>query len=832
MRTLARLLFSLAALALLVWFVQINWASLPWSTTAGNTDQTRIAQARTSPAYLLQSERWLEFTLSGNNNLIRLLSNATLAPEEAGATGVIWKYALEYQLLGDNDQIIDSRVYHQRSRLTWYLDDEQKPFTSSFYLDPGLIPSGAGEILLNPDGAHKAKRLRVRLHGHDPLIKDTVLRVYERERVAEQKLDYMWHRLNNQQRTALARGSVYGPDLLREAERHSLMRQRWQPVGPNGVNGRDYLSRIMYSLQSYEGQALDEPVLPAGLLVESRLRGIVGLPSGPGEARLEFIPVQLPAQTDNTQAELEIRWFGPGLAKRSVHHLQLKGDRAIFEHPFEGGLLEITSTSPVVVRATHRQPEVDPDIRREITPPPGYLRAYQADPSDPVVFAVDHFENRPTPFRVTLRRKLAADAEPAAGGDPDWPHELVEYRFLDARGRVVGQGHLQGAELLSEYDRLLNDETASLVTDPISYFIAVPAKVRQVAFFAEPDMLLTAYTRPAGIPSFTRIPEDIDLTGDKFERLPAWFLVQALDAKQLLQANRIAVLSTQPRPPEDNADILAGRYDWEGYTPNGNWRGRHILNPREPGVTLSTDSYAGIYRVLPIRQSVSLAFRGPTSRLTLNPTLIYLRPTSTPFKLRLLLDGKTLIEKNLSGRRGQLTLPAISQGRHRVELQSDGAASWLINHAGPGDSGHYKRLAQRLDSQGLDFSYEKQSAEEETLSIHVQTPMAHQQRTRLRVRVSATNRSLGFLNDWTLTDRVFDIAPSREGPIPVLNTRAEAVSLGQRFFLPLGCDLPAGSYRVRIELERGPGGYLSLYRLTPGIKAKHVFNKERLDDES
>ena len=68
--------------------------------------------------------------------------------------------------------------------------------------------------------------------------------------------------------------------------------------------------------------------------------------------------------------------------------------------------------------------------------------------------------------------------------------------------------------------------------------------------------------------------------------------------------------------------------------------------------------------------------------------------------------------------------------------------------------------------------------------------------------------------------------PQDEIQVSVLNTRTATVDGGQRFFLPLGSDLPAGSYRIRIRPLHDVQGYLVLYRLSPGQQMVRAFLRE------
>jgi len=100
----------------------------------------------------------------------------------------------------------------------------------------------------------------------------------------------------------------------------------------------------------------------------------------------------------------------------------------------------------------------------------------------------------------------------------------------------------------------------------------------------------------------------------------------------------------------------------------------------------------------------------------------------------------------------------------------------------------------------------------------------------LRVRISGPRRHGIIGSDgWSLTDREFLVTPDNSQEIPVLNSRKEMVDKGQRIYIPLRSDLAAGDYRISVWLEGAEAqGYLSLYRLTPGLHERRQLFRERI----
>jgi len=85
---------------------------------------------------------------------------------------------------------------------------------------------------------------------------------------------------------------------------------------------------------------------------------------------------------------------------------------------------------------------------------------------------------------------------------------------------------------------------------------------------------------------------------------------------------------------------------------------------------------------------------------------------------------------------------------------------------------------------------------------------------------------IGPFKDITLYERQYNIRPAEGESIPVLMTSNQFLDKGQRFYFPLGSDLPEGQYKLNINLEKGPKGYMLLYRIVPGIFSKRILKKE------
>ncbi|MCB1814037.1 MAG: hypothetical protein KDK04_20310, partial [Candidatus Competibacteraceae bacterium] len=220
---------------------------------------------------------------------------------------------------------------------------------------------------------------------------------------------------------------------------------------------------------------------------------------------------------------------------------------------------------------------------------------------------------------------------------------------------------------------------------------------------------------------------------------------------------------------------------------------------------------------------------GPPAQPKLTPTLLYQRPQASPFAITLYLDGKKRLTTRLAGHRGQLRLPPIAPGQHTLRLQTGSPGQWLLNYTGAEPPAFTKRLSYRLDRQALQFKYRKQSAGDEVLSLRWHASTADQGRSQLRVSVQGPAAAgTGPFPHWTLRERRYHVAAGSGPPSMVLGTQDQWTDSGQTFFLPLGSDLAPGEYLIRLALQQGPPGYISVYRLQAGVFAERRLSVEQL----
>ena len=782
-----------------------------------------------------------------------MLSNATIPRAISLNRELQWLYALQYQVLDNNGNLLKEQIYHHRTAVTVYQESHtEEQVRTVFYIDPNKQPTDGRNIRINLNDVSEAATLRLRLHSADPDILDVAIRVYQRQTTDEYKLDYLWHRLNDTQKQALARGNIYQHDLLHEQERRNLLRENYVVTGPLGIAGKKYKPRDIYIHKDIEGEIIRSPVQSYGLFVDALYWITIPLVEQGGRIRLQFNEaLPLPGQNPiKLPATVKIKWYGRKSKEREEYTFIWNKDHNVFVHDFAGGLLEIKTIEEIGAMqaaddsATDDMPKAkvteqpttmrvftknDDNVQtpQEITPALVHLSTTLVQKDMPVEFAISHIRGQATPVRVNLRRLLEGGAKREERKE-EKKCDLT-YILLDAKERSKKTGTMPLTQPRSFYDRTKGQWWGQFeVSDTDSYYLSIPSKITTLRLTSLCAVLAVVYNRPPDMLRKTRIPEDYYYNPDKSQRQPAWFKLRPKNYEILSQQNRTPLIMIQRRPPrdEENVEILAGHYTWEDYRPLGKYRSRYLLTLRDSQLPIRDKALSAFYQPIPKNRAVILQFVNP--RRTIQPNLIYRRTHRKPAKIRIFADNKLHYDGYLTGNWGELKLPKLTAKTHTLRLQVRGKNQFFINHAKPknGQPIYIKRLVHRFNSKGLRFEYEKRSQDKELISARVYLPKGVQKRLQVQIKLSAVPKMTNAYSGWTFLKRHYDLRPADEGQIMVLNTRRDFVDAGRFFVIPLQNDLLPGQYQIELIPQQSLGAYLTLSKITAGLEEQRQFFQE------
>ncbi len=800
MRTLGRIILILLIVLPLAMLANQVWNSLRWNELAAVLGM-RLETAVPSTSYLPVDDNWLEFTLSGTGHALRIRTNGVVDAHADQPFDMEWWYAFEYRLLGADGQLLRQGEYHHRTRLTRFRNpDTGRLESKNIVLDPDVSPTDGRSMVVYFGTGQLPTRVQIRPTFKDPGLLSLMFRIYEQIPNPKHQVGYLWQRLAQGKKTRLAQGSVYGLDLLLEQEKQNLLRYDWKAIGPVGIEHEQYELTKLYIAQEFSGVTVEENQIPYGLYCDRIVRGMIPLPEGDWAITLEVLNID---EQDPAAQEMIIRWYGENITERWQARVPSGSGTSQLGKTFNSGQLEIVAPAPLVIRAWG----TSGDTRLELTPKPLHIRSYLVNSSGTLDIDIDHVAGQPTPFRVDIRARLESGKDSVS--------RTLAYEFLDDDGKVVRSGRLAAQLPISNYDRLAIIEPGFTVSEPVRYYFNLPENIAGLRFSSQHELLIATYTRPATMSRIVRVPEDYQAFGDDQKKQPAWFLLRPVAEEKLRREFRSTLIVVQRRPPEADSRLLDGDYDWQLYQPVGNWRARYLLIPRTENLPVRDQSLAAIYRELNGNQPQQVSFRSRPGHREINPDLLYLRGQATPLEVQLLLDNKPYSSIQIAGRQGELQLPPVAAGAKEVTIVAAEPVRWFINHTEPQTPAFLRRLAMQLTDGRLEFEYEKTSHDAEVLlgKLYIGPEM----RSQLHVNITGKiRRNQGPWQEWTFLNRLFDLRQENQTLIPVLGSGMEPLRGAQRFFLPLGADLPPGKYRINFVLDGAPEAYLTLYRLTPG----------------
>ncbi|MDD1622425.1 MAG: hypothetical protein LUQ11_13195 [Methylococcaceae bacterium] len=768
-----------------------------------------------SLVYTVKRGQWLTFPIPEEISRLRILSNAHIPRLPADPLVSNWKYGVRYQLLKKDNSLLREGVYLHRSNLPLATDTQGKSTFGEFYLQEALWPLSDRSAILAWDDLNEAAYLRIGFETEHPEIEEIAIRAYTPIKISPHRLASEWLRMDSQQQDNLASGSIYPASLLSEFEKQNLMKHQWHPIGPTGIEGRDFEAKTLYAIKNFEPQEQESMLVAAGLQADPEHPGILIIPETGGKL---FIDLKtLDGHRPENPVDLTIKGYGDTLTDRWQRRTTWQKTMKNVDLAVTGGLLEITASQPVVISASleHRQQVED------ITPKPLMVKTYRAQQD--ITFEILHFQQQPAVTRVDIR-KIFSQLPTAAPSS-------VAYEWLDGAQNVVKRGSLQILDSASVYDRLANNYL-DRIGDPISYYLTLPPDVTGLRLKAAgPNLLVNAYNQPANFVLTQRIPEDTSLSADRKSLQRSWFPLLATDDHVLFEKQQVTWVAAQPRPPLDDENLLLGLYASRHFIPEGTHETRTILAAVEDTPTRD-EMLPNLYCRLPVGVEASLDIKGATDLQTVAPELIFLRNSAAPFAFELDIDHQKILAASSMGRQGTIRLPNLTTGRHRIRLAAPKDGEWLMNYLKGCNSLRYlNRRIFKLNRSGLTFILEHQAGKDENFSGRFFVAAGTHERSDIEISVEGigVNRALTpeLPINWTFTRRNYSIRADNKTKQIVLYSQ-EQLTEGENFLIPLNSNLPPGNYQVKINLKNGPEGFVGLSRLDPGLHEQHKLNQENV----
>lgn len=753
-----------------------------------------LSQAKSSLVYVLDTDTWTDFPLLPNTKLLKILSNVSLNPRILNQDkNLPIHYRLQYQVVDANGQVLLDKDYYHRSRLS---------LGSSVYLFYLLENEYVtqGRFLLINFSKFTPKQLlgatlRLRYQSNQVEAENVVARVYSQESADHTKLYYLWQRLSERQRTILANKTLYPADLLYDEEKQNLLRHYWAVLGPAGIFEQDYFSRHLYQMQMNTQEAALEDTattpLREGLYVDTNHHITINL--------AQAQTLQLQRHADSAENHLYIKHY----SREGVHAEQ--STQAQVETHFEAGLLDIHSQYSSQLKVLTPS-EDNPDEMLDVTPELPKSKTFLINTDQTLTYQISHNskQKQATPIRFVAR--LLLDKNQAAPTNCQ-----LSYQLQDKNQKTIDQHRITLSTRLSLYDRTLGAlwETHSLSEVQRYYLVAMP-QTHSLVFTSTCPTLVSVYNRPARL---GQLHIHNSQTPDNQQTIPNWFRLNPDNATDLYLQQRQIMIHVQTPPPTMNR--TDDNKKWQTLTPLKAPPARYLLSRREDSeASIEAPSLGVYYRKFRANKTYNVHFSG--TQALLKPQLVFKRGQKKVQTLQMWVDGQLYFKQEVYTYQGQLSLPQLSAGKHRIQFKLKGDGDFYINQIRPvnGAETYLKRLVHPLSAKGLRFAYHKPDDNAVLLSARLYLPYPQKEAFRLKVSIQAHkgNNKTRVYEGWTFTQREHLFLPDNsKSPSITLNNQRTRLDGGQLFVIPLQQDLSAGDYSITIQPHQGHhGAYLSL----------------------
>lgn len=783
-----------------------------------------LEEAVPSQVYFLHTNRWLEFDIPIDVPLVRLISNASVAPESQTLPGTRWPYAIEYQLLGRHGQMIAEGIYHFIGEQLAFLDKQSgKPVEVNFYLERQFRPLGGRRCLLNLNDPAMAgaEVLRVRLHSRHPDLLEVALRAHFQLKIPERKVAYMWNRLSDDQRRDLVRGNVYSFEGLTEREKHGLLRYRWAAAAPHGIPGRDFERRTLHIRDDSESMEMLQEWVPSGIPLDAAHRGVLPITNAPGQVHVQLI--EHPPVNESETVSSALLWHS-GRQPVETNWFNWSGTNQALLPANREGFIEITASRPVSVRSFL----VEPGRTNEITPEALHITTFTVSPTNTLEYVVEHTGRQHSFMRVDLRRFTpSADTAALASG-------IVHYALAARDGNVIQAGDVLLTNTFSAYDWLVTTNGLTNITAPQSLCFELPAEIGLLSISSPLDtVFVNAFSRPSQLVKRVQVPEDNSPANRLNPEQPSWFTLRPPDHLQRRNAAQFAMVRVQANLPEHDPLVLAGQYEWESFLPGNESLGQMVLLPPSEGPTPRPGSLPFSYFPVALNQEQSVRLQGDPWERQVAPSLMLISTSEAPGSATVMVDGRTLVDQPLETAVTQIRLGYLSIGEHRLNVEANRPVSAFMNHLeSTSPAAYLQRFCVMANSNALRFPYLKRQEGAEVLVLRVFSPAeTNTQSFQVRLKLTpATTRGIGPFPELTLLEREVWVTPNPTRRTRLVAATPSQLDDGQPVYLRVGSDLPPGEHELEVTVLTDSPRWLSLSRTTPGLAEKlELSSKRRVD---
>ena len=236
------LLRLLALAGILIAFAQsAGQRMVPLLLTSAPQKAGEVKISRRVLSYRLDPVRPTVFRFAQPVRQVRLISLPIIAPGQA-LPGQGWTYGIRAELLDASGKVVATRPLYTFSFL--FAKDGHRRGRSQYYRGRNELVGLSNEVRLTAEEPFHAVRLLTGPTDRGVIGVDA--RIYERRPLIASVAESAFVRFSPGERKRLSRSNAFPTAMLSHDERINIAINQWRPVGPTGIDGRDYNMGVLY----------------------------------------------------------------------------------------------------------------------------------------------------------------------------------------------------------------------------------------------------------------------------------------------------------------------------------------------------------------------------------------------------------------------------------------------------------------------------------------------------------------------------------------------------------------------------------------------------------
>ncbi|KZN63663.1 hypothetical protein [Pseudoalteromonas luteoviolacea] len=485
-----------------------------WLSSAERLEERSEEETR-SVVHWLPEDKFVSFNFSSSRTLaIRLLSNAIFDGQQAFDEPV--NYAIEYQLLDQQGQVLVEHVYHHASKLVLAAQEQQvkqiiedrKALSvasgQSFYVDTSIYPS--------------ASQIRLKLIPEEDTLRGVVVRLHAKTPADNDGSQQIWLKLPVEWRDRMLNYHTLGGNALAQWELSNAVSFDWQKLAPQGIPNIDFVSDILYETLPYNVITYDFSAQQLDLDSFYSTKELTATFRVSNSEDLVF-------SSSAPLSTLRISWHDlKQLSAPKELKAEFVADNLYRIQGIKPGLITVQSSLPALTQ--WRQGE------QPVVPLHSYY--YIMSPTTPVTYSVTGNSDIVMDFR-----------------NLDTQGSEVNITVYNSEEQPIERYRLELESLISQYDRMITPETQrQAINESQKYFLRLPPSSAKVTISSQNSVAVKLQSRNQNFHYQNVLCDQLcENPLPSFIEIGAWFAQKAINEFTFTELQQILKVRLFEAPP-------------------------------------------------------------------------------------------------------------------------------------------------------------------------------------------------------------------------------------------------------------------------------------------